>query len=867
MTIQEIEHYKYVVKPKIENELLDKSKSSSELLELYNLYTDVLRLLAPHDFASFNEYLELDEDKTQLNRGFHHHRKEHMFEVYDSLNKMEIYDELDVLLISLPPRTGKALRNSEQVLTPTGWVKMGNIQVDDYVIGDNGKKTKVLGVFPQGDRDVYRVTFDDNTTVDCDLEHLWEVQTRDDRKSNKTRVVTTSDMMKNLYVENGTRKNYSILYVEPVEFEDRLTSDDLHPYLLGALLGDGSFADGSVRFTNNDVDLILSVKELLPNGDAIKHMTDLEYNITKKDISIRTELGYNVPSHTLKKIREYKLSGTRSSTKFIPKQYLYSSVENRLNLLRGLMDTDGYCGTNGSYNEYTTVSSQLADDVIELIRSLGGRATMTTKVGSYKKDGVTVKCSTVYRIAFNMTLNPFHIPRKANSFKPRTTRRVKYIKSIEKVGNDNCTCILVDNESHLFVTNGYNITHNTTYGIRFLAWISGRHPEYTQLATSYSDSITSSFYTGVMEVMLNERYTDVFLDSPIVNQNAKRQEIWLKVMRRYPTIAFVPVNGSVTGRVEANNYLYVDDIVSGMEEALSITRLEKLWTIFSGNFYQRRKQGCKMVIIATRWSVHDPMSVIERMYDGDPRFKNIKIPALNENGNSNFKFAGGFDENYYSDIRKAIDPLSFEALYMQNPIEREGLLYHDDEMMYYTELPKERPDTIIAICDSKNLGNDYVASAVGYVYGDNIYIEDVVYNNGLPEVTRPLVANMWIKHNVVMADVEMNNGGNYYAENLQQLVKVGGGNTSVRMFYSSNNKTTKIITYSDFVKKNFVFKSKSAYHPKSEYGQFMSAIFSWTQSGTNKHDDAVDAIAMMAQKFQDMVYNQIKIMNRRELQL
>lgn len=483
MTIQEIERYKHVVKPKIESELLDKTKSSSELLELYNLYVDVLRLLAPHDFASFNEYLELDEDKSQINRGFHHHRKEHMFEVYDSLNRMEIYDELDVLLISLPPRTGK-----------------------------------------------------------------------------------------------------------------------------------------------------------------------------------------------------------------------------------------------------------------------------------------------------------------------------------------------------------------TTYGIRFLAWISGRHPEYTQLATSYSDSITSSFYTGVMEVMLNERYTDVFPDSPIVNQNAKRQEIWLKVMRRYPTIAFVPVNGSVTGRVEANNYLYVDDIVSGMEEALSITRLEKLWTIFSGNFYQRRKQGCKMVIIATRWSVHDPMSVIERMYDGDPRFKNIKIPALDENGNSNFKFAGGFDENYYSDIRKAIDPLSFEALYMQNPIEREGLLYPEDTLQYYMRMPDERPDSVISICDSKNLGKDFVCAPIAYCMNDLYYIEDVVYNNGLPEITRPLVANKWMEHNVVRADVELNNGGNYYAEDLEQLLKDGGGKTSIRIFFSSNNKTTKIITYSDFVKKHFVFRHPSTYHPQSEYAKFMKSLTSWTQTGDNKHD-------------------------------
>lgn len=514
MTIQEIEHYKGVVKPKIESELLDKTKPSTELLEIYNLYVDVLRLLAPHDFASFNEYLELDEDKSQINRGFHHHRKEHMFEVYDSLNRMEIYDELDVLLISLPPRTGK-----------------------------------------------------------------------------------------------------------------------------------------------------------------------------------------------------------------------------------------------------------------------------------------------------------------------------------------------------------------TTYGIRFLAWISGRHPEYTQLATSYSDSITSSFYTGVMEIMLNERYTDVFPDSPIVNQNAKRQEIWLKVMRRYPTIAFVPVNGSVTGRVEANNYLYVDDIVSGMEEALSITRLEKLWTIFSGNFYQRRKQGCKMVIIATRWSVHDPMSVIERMYDEDPRFKNIKIPALDENGNSNFKFAGGFDENYYSDIRKAIDPLSFEALYMQNPIEREGLLYHADELMYYMSLPDERPDTIVSICDSKNMGKDYVCAPIAYAMGEMYYIEDVVYNNGLPEVTRPLVANKWMEHKVVRADVELNNGGNYYAEDLEQLVKAGGGKTSIRVFFSSNNKNTKIITYSDFVKKHFIFRHPSTYHPQSDYAKFMRDLLAWTQLGNNPHDDAPDAVAMLAQLIQDISYNQIKIIDRRTLKL
>lgn len=867
ITIQDVEQYVDVVIPNIESELANPDLSAKDKLELYNLYVDVLRLVAPHNFHCYNKYLELDEDHTSPTKAFYHHRKNHIGEIFDAMNDMEIYDKYDMLLISLAPRVGKALRNSEQVLTPTGWVKMGDIQVDDYVIGDDGKKTKVLGVFPQGDRDVYRVTFDDDTTVDCDLEHLWEVQTRDDSKLNKTRVVTTGDMMKNLYVENGKRKNYSIRYVEPVEFEDKLTSDDLHPYLLGALLGDGSFADGSVKFTNNDEDLISYVKELLPYGDVIKHRTRLEYNITKKDISIRTELGYGVPSHTLKKIREYKLGGTNSSTKFIPKQYLYSSVENRLSLLRGLMDTDGYCIPNGSYNEYTTVSSQLADDVVELIRSLGGRATMTTKVGSYKKDGVRVKCNNVYRITFNMTLNPFYIPRKASLFKPRTTRKVKYIKSIKKVGNDNCTCILVDNESHLFVTNGYNITHNTTTGIRFLSWIMGRHPENTQLATSYSDSITTSFYIGTMEIVQSQRFKEIFPDAPLVSQNAKREEIWLKVAKRYPSISFVPIGGSMTGRAEAGNYLYCDDLVSGIEEAMSLNRMEKLWQLYTVNCKQRKKDGCKEIHVATRWSVHDPITKLARENADNPRCKIISVPCFNEEGESNFDFVGGFSTAYYKELQKTMDEASFKALYECEPIEREGLLYHKEDLQYYYELPSGKPDTIVAICDSKNLGKDYVTSLVAYIYGDYAYIEDVVFNNGLPDVTRPLVANMWLRNNVVRGDVELNNGGNYYAEDLDELIKKGGGKTSIRIFYSANNKNTKIITYSDYAKKHLVFKDSSKYSPNSEYAKFMKALLSWTQKGNNAHDDAPDATAMLSQLLQELQGTTIKILNRRELGL
>ena len=405
----------------------------------------------------------------------------------------------------------------------------------------------------------------------------------------------------------------------------------------------------------------------------------------------------------------------------------------------------------------------------------------------------------------------------------------------------------------------------TTSGIRFLSWIMGRHPENTQLATSYSDSITSSFYAGTMEIIMEERYKKIFPDVPLVNQNAKRQEIWLKSIKRYPTISFVSIGGSMVGRSEAGNYLYADDLCSGIEEALSHSRMEKLWQLYTVNARQRKKDGAKEVMIATRWSVSDPISKLSYTHADNPRCKIINIPCYDEHGESNFDYFGGFSKEYYNDLEETMDNASFSALYMCEPVEREGLLYHEEEMQYYLDLPSDRPDAIIAVCDSKNLGKDNVSSPIGYVYGDLIYLEDVIYNNGLPEITIPLVGNKWFEHNVTRADVELNNGGNYYAENVGKHIKELGGNTSIRMFFSGNNKQVKIITYSDFVKKHIIFKDKSKYSKNSEYAKFMEDVFKWTQTGKNKFDDSVDSLAMLAQLMQDLQGNSIKILDRRTL--
>lgn len=452
---------------------------------------------------------------------------------------------------------------------------------------------------------------------------------------------------------------------------------------------------------------------------------------------------------------------------------------------------------------------------------------------------------------------------KTNSNKGFHYHRKKHLKELVDALND---MEIYDKYDILEVSMPPRVG-KSTYNIRFIAWIIGRHPENTQLATSYSEAIVSSFYIGVLEILQNPRYNEMFPESPLVNQNAKKLELWLKEMKRYASIAFIPINGSMTGRGEACNYLFCDDLVSGIEEAVSITRMEKLWQTYSTNAVQRKKNGCKEIHIATHWSVHDPMSKLELLHEDDPRFKSIKLPCYDENGESNFNFFGGFDTAYYQNIQNTMDELSFNALYMQEPVEREGLVFHKDEMQYFFELPSDRPDTIIAVCDSKNLGTDYVSSPIGYVYGDYVYITDVIFNNGLPEVTRPAVAKKWVKHNVVRADVEMNNGGNYYAEDLNELIKDFGGKTSIRTFYSSNNKMVKIVTYSDYIKKHFIFKHPSTYKPNSEYGKFMKQVFSLTQTGKTKHDDAPDSLAMLAQLHQDLTCMSAKILNRRELQI
>lgn len=369
--------------------------------------------------------------------------------------------ELGVILA--PTGVGKSLPNSEPVLTPKGWVKMGDVKIGGKIIGSDGNQQYVIGVYPQGVRTIYKVEFTDNTFVNCDEEHLWSVNTLNMRTA-KTRVdgksvykpnygykvVKTSDMMN--FIKKRGRYNYRLPVVSPINFSEKDVL--INPYLLGLLLGDGSICDSGVRISTKDDELFDNISHLHEHSSYNEY-----FRVETKSIkSINLKVGIK------QRLNEYGLLNKKSNNKFIPKDYLYNSAENRVSLLQGLMDTDGYVNKNGTV-QFTTVSEQLCDNVRELVLSLGGTAKINTKVPTYTYDGVKKEGQLAYTITMSFANNivPFKLLRKVSKYYKREKYvEQKYVKSITYSHDEEATCIKVSNPDELFVTRDYVLTHNTT---------------------------------------------------------------------------------------------------------------------------------------------------------------------------------------------------------------------------------------------------------------------------------------------------------------------------------------------------------------------------------------------------------------------
>ena len=430
---------------------------------------------------------------------------------------------------------------------------------------------------------------------------------------------------------------------------------------------------------------------------------------------------------------------------------------------------------------------------------------------------------------------------------------------------------LIDDELDILSISMPPGTGKTTLGEFFISFVMGHYPNAPNLMSSHSGFMTRMFYDAVLNIITSNEYcwSDVFPDIVFEGNNAKEETINLGRWQPFKTLTCRPIRGSLTGVTRCEGFLYVDDLVSGIEEALSIDRLDKLYGEYTTDLKSRKKKKAKEIHIATRWSVHDVIGRLERMYEGNPRAEFIAVPDIDpQTGKSNFDYDYdvGFDEKYFHDMEMSMDDVSYRCLYKSDPIEREGILYHPTELQRYIGgLPDREPDSILAICDTKDTGTDYNFLGVFYQYGDRYYLEDLVFKNIDPGTLDELNSDMLVKHHVQQAQFESNKEGSRTANEVERLVKAKGGRCHITKKYTTQNKETKIIVNSSWVKEHVIFKDITEYEPKSDYGVMMSFLCSYTQLGKNKHDDAPDTLAMFAQFVDALLGGEGQVVKRSDL--
>lgn len=399
----------------------------------------------------------------------------------------------------------------------------------------------------------------------------------------------------------------------------------------------------------------------------------------------------------------------------------------------------------------------------------------------------------------------------------------------------------------------------TALAIFYLTWLAGRNPDEPMLTGSHSNSFVRGVYDECLRIFDKDGeylWNDVFPDVTVSNTNAKDCRIDLGKRKRFETLEFTSIGTGNAGLYRASTLLYCDDLVSGIEVALSKPRLDKLWETYTTDLRQRKiGNKCKELHIATRWSVHDVIGRLEQNYGDSDRNRFIVMPAMNEKDESNFDYdyGVGYSTETLRKQREVMDEMSWKALYMNQPVEREGLLFPADELRYFNGvLPDGEPDRKLMVMDIAWGGGDFTACPIAYVYGDAVFIQDLVFNNGDKTVTRPEVVGKIIQHKINVVRGEANNGGDEYCDVVDSQLRQQGYHCSVRSQRapSGQSKLSRIIQYAPDIKRFYFLDEK---HQSKEYKAFMEQVTMFTQLGKVPHDDAPDSLAQLA----DELYNGI----------
>lgn len=391
----------------------------------------------------------------------------------------------------------------------------------------------------------------------------------------------------------------------------------------------------------------------------------------------------------------------------------------------------------------------------------------------------------------------------------------------------------------------------------FHSAVAGWFPKDYSLFYSHSGDITRMYYDGVYDIVTNDddyAWHDIFPDLSVTSTNAKMEQFNIGKYKPFPSVQCTSVGSKNAGKVRASKFLLVDDMIGGIEEALNPTILDKLWDKYAVDARQRKTQDtdgkpCKEIHIATRWSVHDVIGRIQNMYVGNPRVKTISVPDVDPvTGESNFDYEyGGFTKEFFADQQLLMDEISYRCLYKQEPIEREGLLFPDDKIRRYFNLPHGEPEIITAQCDTKGKGTDYFVMPILQKYGEDYYCVDCVCDNTADyEMQYENASNTLVNNQVQECEFERNAGGDRVAMEVNKRVENKGWICNITDVPTETNKEARIFQCSNWILQHIIFKDQSLYKPNEPYGVMVSLLKRYSVTGKKQLDDVPDVFSNFA---------------------
>ena len=556
------------------------------------------------------------------------------------------------------------------------------------------------------------------------------------------------------------------------------------------------------------------------------------------------------------------------------KGQIYKRIEKTEELLNQIVDKNTFVYLQGQYslkNDYEQVgdkekADEIAKDIIYKIQN----NLVTVNVTKEKKTlgeillsafDTRARCGDFESFCIALEWNR---PLEKQFFIPR-------MKLLKKHGLIQGFQDLQDDKLDLLVLNLPPRIGKTTLSLFFIIFRAGLYPELSILGNGHSTSLTQSFYSEALNIMTSEeyRFNEIFYNVRICKKSAEYSWIDLNEEKRFHSLNFRSIDAGTTGLVEASNLLYCDDLVKDVETANNPDRLEKLYYAYTSTIKDRKVQRkckdgvyrpCPELHCNTPWSINDVTNRIIRTEESkgnNDRVRIISVPCYDENGESNFEYdyGKGFDKKYYKDMELAEDPVIFSAKYLMECVERDGLVFNKDNVSFYENLPSSNPDKIVAYADVSHGGADYFSMPIGYIYGNEIYIEDILFKNkfGGDDYIRPLVRDMIINHKVSRLGIEKNNGGDFFSTLVDKDLKEKNYRCNITTHNAPSNKSKldRILACQNEIKgiasENNTYKIYFKSNPKDvQYKNAMKQLYNWNQNPnmqTKQHDDFPDSLA------------------------